>query len=113
MSGFRRLRSGLSAFFTGTNHMASAKRNSRSNGSSEPTVRHSESPARQVLCIKNQGYQASREVRKIYKVLPDAEAARHGLLRVVDESVQDYLYPKGFFVPISLAKAAVDALSAS
>jgi hypothetical protein len=63
-----------------------------------------------VLCIKNEGYSASLEVRKIYKALPDPEAAQHGLLRVVDESEEDYRYPKDFFVPISLPNAAEAAL---
>jgi hypothetical protein len=43
--------------------------------------------------VSNDRYAASLEVRKIYRVLPDAGAAKHGLLRVVDESGEDYLYP--------------------
>jgi hypothetical protein len=69
------------------------------------------SPLRYVLCIKNKGYPASLEVRKVYKALADPEAARHGLLRVVDESSEDYLYPRDFFVPISLPKGAEAAFS--
>ena len=55
-----------------------------------------------VVCLKNKGYEVSLERRKIYQVLPDADAAKHGLVRVVDESGEDYLYPKGFFVAIEL-----------
>ena len=55
-----------------------------------------------VLCLRNKGYEVSLERRKIYQVLPDQDAARHGQLRVIDESGEDYLYPEGFFVPITL-----------
>ncbi len=54
------------------------------------------------ICIKNEGYEASLEFRKIYDVLEDQEAESHGLMRVVDESGDDYLFPKDFFVPIEL-----------
>ncbi len=58
-----------------------------------------------VLCVKNRGYPASLELRKIYRALPDSEGARHGLSRVIDESGEDYLYPTDFFIPIELPKA--------
>lgn len=61
------------------------------------------SPRRFVVCLKNKGYDASLERRKIYLTLPDPGAARLGLIRVVDESGEDYLYPRSFFVPIELA----------
>ena len=57
---------------------------------------------RLVICLKNKGYDVSLERRKIYQVLPDARAAKHGLIRVVDESGDDYLYPQSFFAPIEL-----------
>jgi hypothetical protein len=55
-----------------------------------------------VVCLDNEGYAASLERRKIYIALPDAEAEKHGLLRVIDESGEDYLYPKTSFGPIIL-----------
>ena len=55
-----------------------------------------------VVCIKNKGYEASLERRKIYQVVPDHEAAKHHQIRVIDESGEDYLYPGGFFTPIEL-----------
>lgn len=76
-------------------------------------MKRSESRSRYVLCIRNNWYPVSLEIRKVYKTLPDPEAARHGLLRVVDESAEDYLYPEDFFVPISLPKVAVEAFSAT
>src|SRR5438093_4149528 len=45
------------------------------------------------VCIKNKGYPASLELRKIYRVVPDDVAAKHGQIRVTDESGEDYLYP--------------------
>jgi hypothetical protein len=65
------------------------------------------------ICIKNQGYLASLELRKIYQVLPDDKAAKHGLLRIIDESGEDYLYPADFFVAIDLPTAVERAVSAA
>ncbi len=55
-----------------------------------------------VVCLRNKGYEASLERRKLYRVLPDPEAAKHGQIRVIDESGEDYLYPENFFAPIEL-----------
>lgn len=60
------------------------------------------STRRLVLCLSNQGYKASLETRKVYIALPDDAAAKHGLLRVIDESGEDYLYPRRFFAPLEL-----------
>ena len=54
------------------------------------------------ICIRNTGYEASLERRKIYQILPDVRAGRHDLIRVIDESGEDYLYPESYFAPISL-----------
>ena len=59
-----------------------------------------------VICVKNDGYAVSLEKRKIYAALADATAARHGLRRIIDESGEDYLYPKKFFVPVALPFSA-------
>jgi hypothetical protein len=53
-----------------------------------------------VLCLENQGYEASLEARKIYVALPDADARAHDQVRVVDESGDDYLYPAARFTPV-------------
>jgi hypothetical protein len=65
---------------------------------------------RYAVCVRNEDYPASLELRKIYQVIPDADAARHGLLRVVDESGEDYLYPERYFVPIELSQDVEEAL---
>ena len=58
------------------------------------------------ICVKNEGYGTSLELRKVYEFLPDPDASRHDQLRVVDESGEDYLYPKDYFVCIDLPRAA-------
>jgi hypothetical protein len=50
------------------------------------------------LCIDNTGYQASLIPGKVYRILPDPRAAKDDLVRIVDESGEDYLYHKDFFV---------------
>lgn len=45
-----------------------------------------------LLCVKNDGYPASLEVRKVYRALPDSAASAQGFVRVVDESGEDYFY---------------------
>jgi hypothetical protein len=57
------------------------------------------------LCVQNTGYEVSLERGKIYRVVKDDEADELGQLRVVDESGEDYLFPKFFFVPISVSAA--------
>jgi hypothetical protein len=56
------------------------------------------------VCINNAEYPASLELHKIYRVLPDADAAMDGDVRVVDESGDDYLYPADWFAPIDLPR---------
>ncbi len=58
--------------------------------------------SRLVICVENKGYTVSLEKRKIYVALPDAVAFTHGQVRVVDETGEDYLYPKSLFLPITL-----------
>ena len=64
-----------------------------------------------VVCISNEGYPASLEVRKIYEVVPDSSAGEHGLIRVIDESGEDYLYPHNHFIPIDLPQSIEKALT--
>jgi len=55
-----------------------------------------------LLCVNNEGYEASLELRKLYENIPDKEAERHNQLRIIDESGEDYLYPTAYFAPIRL-----------
>ena len=54
------------------------------------------------VCLQNDGYEASLELRKIYEALPDASASRHRQIRIVDESGEDYLFPAAWFATIDL-----------
>ena len=65
------------------------------------------------VCIHNSGYPASLELHKIYRILPDQDAAAEGDLRVIDESGDDYLYPKTFFRPIALPQSIKKAVLAA
>lgn len=62
------------------------------------------------ICIHNDDYPVALEVRKIYRVLPDPDAARHKQLRVIDESGEDYLYPQDDFALIELSGPVKRAL---
>ena len=66
-----------------------------------------------VVCVDNAGYSVSLEKRKIYVMLRDAAAEKHGLLRIIDESGQDYLYPRAFFRSIALPQAVRKAVLAA
>ena len=55
-----------------------------------------------VVCLSNKGYRASLVSRRIYETVPDAEATSRGLVRVIDESGEDYLFPANLFEAIEL-----------
>jgi len=84
--------------------MASAKKSSKSNGSSRKRESF-------VLCVRNEDYAASLELRKLYPVLADPLAAKHDLIRVIDESGEDYLYPADCFVSLRLPASVKLALA--
>ena len=72
------------------------------------------SPSTQlVVCVNNKGFAVALERRKIYVSVNDARAAKHGLLRVIDESGEDYLFPKSLFRSIALPKAVKQAVLAA
>lgn len=57
------------------------------------------------LCIDNTDYEASLVLGKVYRILPDPRAAKDDLVRIVDESGEDYLYHKDHFVFVDFPKA--------
>ena len=63
-----------------------------------------------LICIDNSDYPASLERRKIYQSISDADAARHGQVRVIDESGEDYLYPAECFVKVALPDPIKEAV---
>lgn len=69
-------------------------------------------PAHFVVCLDNEGYPASLEVGKLYRFIPDEKAAAEGLIRVFDESGEDYAFDAERFHPISLPTVVEKALLA-
>lgn len=63
-----------------------------------------------VICVDNEGHAASLEKRKIYVALRDAIAEKADLVRIIDESGEDYLYPKSFFRSVALPHAVKKAV---
>ena len=62
------------------------------------------------ICIRNAGYLASLELRKLYEVIDDPDAEQDGMIRVIDESGEDYLFPASMFVAAPLPAAVEDAV---
>jgi hypothetical protein len=75
-----------------------ASEKSNSNASSRDPKLKSNAPNTLVICIDNAGYEAALERRKISECLPDSDAERRRLLRVIDESGEAYLYSEDLFV---------------
>jgi hypothetical protein len=70
-----------------------------------------ETITRFLICVGNEGYEASLELRNVYQTVPDATASDRRLVRVIDESGEDYLYPVDMFVPIELPQAVERAFA--
>lgn len=70
-------------------------------------------PVTFAICVRNRGYRASLDTWKIYRVVEDRAAAARGLLRIVDESGEDYLYPSECFVRVRLPERVRQALRAA
>jgi len=62
------------------------------------------------VCVRNDGYPASLEVRKLYQMIADPTAGAHHHVRIIDESGEDYLYPEDYFMPVELPPSVKDAL---
>jgi hypothetical protein len=62
------------------------------------------------VCLRNVGYSASLEIRKLYPVLNDPDAEANDLIRVVDESGEDYVYPARLFQKLTLPAEVQRAL---
>jgi hypothetical protein len=81
--------------------------------SSKSNATSTKSQRSMVVCISNLGYEVSLEPRKVYEVLRDPDATKHGQLRVVDESGEDYLYPQSHFAEIDLPHSIRKAILAA
>lgn len=67
--------------------------------------------SRFVVCLANRGYAASLVVRRLYPVLPDAVGDKHDMIRIVDESGDDYLYPRKMFAAVALTRTVEKRLT--
>ena len=65
------------------------------------------------MCLRNTDYEASLEPRKLYKVLPDANAEKQAMIRVIDESGEDYLYPADWFIRMPLPESIEQKIASS
>ena len=65
------------------------------------------------VCIDNQGYEASLEERKLYVTQADPRANALGMVRVIDESGSDYLYPSAHFSGLAVGEALEHQLLAA
>lgn len=87
---------------------ASAKKTSKSNGSSTKSRGGQATSQVQVALCLNNADSVDLELRKLYRLLPDKKAAKEGYVRVIDDSGEDYLYPANYFavvrVPAKVAK---------
>ena len=63
-----------------------------------------------VICLSNEGYTASLEVRKLYQLLPDPKASAMHCIRIVDEDGEDYVYPEKLFMPMEVSESVSRAL---
>lgn len=66
-----------------------------------------------IICVSNKGYEASLETRKLYRQLPDPIAETRGMIRVVDESGEDYLFSASMFSPIAISQPLEQQLLAA
>ena len=63
-----------------------------------------------VVCLSNRGHEASLMTFRIYCSIPDSDATKHSLIRVIDESGEDYLYPEKMFAAIEIPQEVAKAL---
>ena len=73
-------------------------------------MRGSEQERAFAICIHNAEYAAALERRKVYQVIPDSQAAQQELVRIIDESGEDYLYPTSYFVPVTFPPSVQEAI---
>ena len=63
------------------------------------------------VCLDNSDYLASLERRKLYEVVPDPEALKHNQIRIIDESGEDYLFPRNIFLAVPLPEEVAERVA--
>ena len=66
---------------------------------------------RYVVCVENGDYAGTLELKKLYEIIDDPSAETRNYVRIIDESGEDYLYPKSWFLPVQLAPNVEEALA--
>ena len=97
--------------YTGTKPMGLAEETSKSNATWNETM--TEHKKHFAICVDNADYEASLILRKIYEIIPDGLGAGDDLLRIVDESGEDYLYHKSHFIAAEFPVEVEHALLAA
>ena len=71
---------------------------------------HRAEEPRFAVCVRNDEHPASLELQKLYQIVPDADAEALDQIRVIDESGEDYLYPRAYFLEVEVSEAVESAL---
>jgi hypothetical protein len=58
------------------------------------------------MCVHNEGYEIDLTIHKVYRAIPDRRADQHGLVRIVDDTDEDYFYPMSMFLAVELSAEA-------
>ena len=74
-------------------------------------MKRSRNGTQYVVCVANRGYRVSLVVRRLYRLIPDRDALQRGLVRIIDESGEDYLYPKTLFAAVDLPSTLTKRLA--
>jgi hypothetical protein len=70
-------------------------------------------PSKQfALCVDNTDYKASLIPGKVYRIVPHPKAAKDDLVRIIDESGEDYLYHKSHFLFVDFPRAVAKRILA-
>jgi hypothetical protein len=69
--------------------------------------------AKYVVCVDNEGYPMALTLHKIYRVLPDPTGETAGMIRIIDETGEDYLYEANRFAAVELSAEAARAIAAA
>ena len=70
-------------------------------------------PNQFAVCLDNKGYEASLEIGKIYRMIVDEAASVNELVRIIDESGEDYAFSANRFCPIEVPQPVEEVLLAA
>jgi hypothetical protein len=59
-----------------------------------------------MMCVANEGNEVSLTLRRVYKVIPDEKGEKRKMIRIVDDTGEDYLFPASAFVQVQIPEAA-------